>query len=70
MLDNATTRRALPGQLFYSTRIPVCHWFLVKTKKVYAKRGFRECPKEMLFISNTAHPALDRQTGIINLWHN
>ena len=25
--DNATIRRALPGQLFYSTQIPVCLWF-------------------------------------------
>jgi len=23
---------ALPGQLFYSTQIPVCLWFLVKRK--------------------------------------
>ncbi len=23
---------ALPGQLFYSTRIPVCLWFLAKSK--------------------------------------
>jgi len=26
-------RRALPGQLFYSTQIPVCLWFLAKDKK-------------------------------------
>jgi type I restriction-modification system DNA methylase subunit len=25
--------KALPGQLFYSTQIPVCLWFLVKNKK-------------------------------------
>ena len=42
MLDNATTRRALPGQLFYSTQIPVCLWFLAKNKNADAKRGFRD----------------------------
>ena len=30
MFDNATTRCALPGQLFYSTQIPVCLWFCGK----------------------------------------
>ena len=31
---------ALPGQLFYSTQIPVCMWFLTrsKTEKGYRKR--------------------------------
>ena len=24
---------ALPGQLFYTTQIPVCLWFLTKNKK-------------------------------------
>jgi len=32
---------ALPGQLFYSTLILVCLWFLAKNKKADAKRGFR-----------------------------
>lgn len=32
---------ALPGQLFYSTQIPVCLWFLAKNKNAGAKRGFR-----------------------------
>ena len=36
------TRRALPGQLFYSTQIPVCLWFLAKNKNAAAKRGFRD----------------------------
>jgi len=39
---------ALPGQLFYSTQIPVCLWFLSKNKA--AKRGFRDRRKETLFI--------------------
>jgi hypothetical protein len=33
---------ALPGQLFYSTQIPVCLWFLAKNKAADAKRGFRD----------------------------
>jgi hypothetical protein len=32
----------LPGQLFYSTQIPVCLWFLAKNKAADAKRGFRD----------------------------
>src|SRR4029078_10987819 len=41
---------ALPGQLFYSTQIPVCLWFLTKSKNADAKRGFRDRGKETLFI--------------------
>jgi len=41
---------ALPGQLFYSTQIPVCLWFLTKSKSAHAKRGFRDRRKETLFI--------------------
>jgi type I restriction enzyme M protein len=41
---------ALPGQLFYSTQIPVCLWFLTKNKTVDAKRGFRDRRKQTLFI--------------------
>jgi hypothetical protein len=33
---------ALLGQLFYSTQIPVCLWFLAKNKNADAKRGFRD----------------------------
>ena len=47
-----------------------CLWFLAKNKNADAKRGFRDCRKEMLFISHTSAPALDQQTGIIDLWHN
>lgn len=39
-------------------------------KNADAKRGFRDRRKEMLFISHTSAPALDQQTGIIDLWHN
>src|SRR6185295_630046 len=38
---------ALPGQLFYSTQIPVCLWFLARTKK---NGRFRDRRGEALFI--------------------
>lgn len=41
---------ALPGQLFYTTQIPVCLWFLTRSKKADAKRGFRDRRGETLFI--------------------
>jgi type I restriction enzyme M protein len=37
----------LPGQLFYSTGIPVCLWFIAKNK---AAKGFRNRKWETLFI--------------------
>ncbi|QCT04359.1 type I restriction-modification system DNA methylase [Paenibacillus algicola] len=37
----------LPGQLFYSTQIPVCLWFMAKNK---APRGLRDRRGEILFI--------------------
>ena len=37
----------LPGQLFYSTQIPVCIWFVSKDK---SKTGKRERNNEILFI--------------------
>ncbi|SDD05421.1 type I restriction enzyme M protein [Melghirimyces thermohalophilus] len=37
----------LPGQLFYSTQIPVCLWFLTKNK---AAKGHRDRRGEILFI--------------------
>ena len=41
---------ALPGQLFYSTQIPVCLWFLTRSKAADSKRGFRDRRKQTLFI--------------------
>jgi type I restriction enzyme M protein len=41
---------ALPGQLFYSTPIPVCLWFLAKDRAADSKRGFRDRRKQTLFI--------------------
>jgi len=42
---------ALPGQLFYSTQIPVCLWFLTRSKK---RNGFRERRGETLLIDARA----------------
>lgn len=39
---------ALPGQLFYSTPIPVCLWFLARNK--YPGSGWRDRRGEILFI--------------------
>jgi type I restriction enzyme M protein len=41
---------ALPGQLFYSTQIPVCLWFLAKSKAADGPRGFRDRRGHTLFI--------------------
>ena len=51
---------AMPGQLFYSTQIPVCLWFLAKNKKVRRSRpatkmrgnpaSFTDRRKQTLFI--------------------
>ncbi|MDA7924691.1 type I restriction-modification system subunit M [Mariniblastus sp.] len=41
---------ALPGQLFYTTPIPVCLWFLSKSKKVDLRRRYRNREGETLFI--------------------
>lgn len=38
---------ALPGQLFYSTQIPACLWFLARDKKI---NKFRDRSAEILFI--------------------
>ncbi len=35
--DNATIRRALPGQIFSRTQIPLCLWFLAKNKNADAE---------------------------------
>ncbi len=41
---------ALPGQLFYTTQIPVSLWFVTRDKKEDPKRGFRNRQGETLFI--------------------
>ena len=40
----------LPGQLFYTTSIPVCLWFITKNKKEDTERGYRNRQNETLFI--------------------
>jgi type I restriction enzyme M protein len=39
---------ALPGQLFYTTQIPVCLWFLARDKR--GGNGFRDRSGETLFV--------------------
>lgn len=45
---------ALPGQLFYTTQIPVCLWFISRDKQALStmskERGFRNRKGETLFI--------------------
>ena len=41
---------ALPGQLFYTTGIPACLWFLTRNKGADKERGFRARHAETLFI--------------------
>lgn len=41
---------ALPGQLFYTTQIPVCLWFVTRSKKAQPQRGYRDRSGETLFI--------------------
>ena len=49
---------ALPGQLFYSTPIPACLWFLTRNKK---ENGFRDRRGEVLFLdARKLGPLVDR----------
>ncbi|MBW1834659.1 MAG: N-6 DNA methylase [Deltaproteobacteria bacterium] len=41
---------ALPGQLFYTTPIPVCLWFVTRSKKAGKRKGLRDRKGDMLFI--------------------
>jgi len=41
---------AMPGQLFYTTPIPVCLWFISRNKKADAGREFRDRRGETLFM--------------------
>ena len=41
---------ALPGQLFYTTQIPACLWFLTRSKAADSKRGYRNRQGETLLI--------------------
>ena len=49
---------ALPGQLFYSTQIPVCLWFIARNKEDHR---FRKRTGETLFIdARTLGVMIDR----------
>lgn len=41
---------ALPGQLFFTTQIPVCLWFMTKNKTADSEKGYRNRQGETLFI--------------------
>ncbi|BET98309.1 type I restriction-modification system subunit M [Xenorhabdus taiwanensis] len=41
---------ALPSQLFYTTQIPACLWFITKNKDVDVAKGYRNRQGETLFI--------------------
>ena len=41
---------ALPGQLFYSTQIPACLWFLARDRRNGGRREFRDRRGQVLFI--------------------
>lgn len=53
---------ALPGQLFYQTQIPVCLWFMTKSKSADKKRGYRNRQGETLFIDTRKMGALIDRT--------
>ncbi len=58
---------ALPGQLFYTTQIPVCLWFLTKSKKARKVKGHSELNQrdrvgETLFIDARNHGTMVDRT--------
>jgi len=53
--DNVDCMVALPGQLFYTTQIPACLWFLAKDKR---NGKFRDRRGEVLFIDTRKLGAL------------
>ncbi|AXY00251.1 DNA methyltransferase [Vibrio alfacsensis] len=48
--DRVECMIALPGQLFYTTQIPVCVWFITKDKTENKVKGYRNREKQTLFI--------------------
>jgi len=71
---------ALPGQLFFTTQIPVCLWFMTKNKKEDPEHGYRDRSGETLFIDarqmgemiDRTHKELteDEIAEIANTYHN
>lgn len=41
---------AMPGQLFYTTQIPACLWFLTRNKGADKERGYKARQRKTLFI--------------------
>ncbi|MFD2179315.1 type I restriction-modification system subunit M [Veronia pacifica] len=48
--DRVECMIALPSQLFYTTQIPVCLWFMTKNKQANPKYSYRDRTDETLFI--------------------
>jgi type I restriction enzyme M protein len=74
---------ALPGQLFYTTPIPVCLWFVTRSKKADKRKGLRDRKSELLFIDarkmgtlvdrvhrELTDEDLDLISGIYHEWRN
>ena len=76
---------ALPGQLFYTTQIPVCLWFLTKSKRARKVKGRSESNQrartgETLFIDARNHGSMMDRTHkelteadiaeIVDTYHN
>ncbi|WP_310570272.1 class I SAM-dependent DNA methyltransferase [Gemmatimonas sp.] len=74
---------ALPGQLFYSTQIPVCLWFVTRDKGADKARGFRDRRRQTLFIDarkmgtlidrvhrELTDADLDKITGVYHGWRD
>jgi type I restriction enzyme M protein len=55
---------SLPGQLFFTTQIPVCLWFLARDKSngLVADRRLRDRRRETLFIDARALGAMESRT--------
>lgn len=71
---------ALPGQLFFTTQIPVCLWFMTKNKSADPEHGYRDRSGETLFIDarqmgemiDRTHKELTEEeiAEIANTYHN
>lgn len=74
---------ALPGQLFYTTQIPVCLWFVTRSKKEDKKLRHRDRKGQTLFIDarkmgvlvdrvhkELTEEDLDKISGIYHNWRN
>ena len=74
---------ALPGQLFYTTQIPVCLWFITRKKTADKKRGFRSrCGKTLFIDARRCGKLIDRVhreftdddiaeiAGVYHIWRN